>query len=121
MIRTRNFTLIELLITISIIAILAALLLPALNAAREKGYDISCRNNLRQIGHAVQMYADAYDGWLIPQTSKAVEEKKLSRADSTTASRNTCRAQPRPLFFFPPFLSLLLSRSLKSRSLALLL
>lgn len=74
MIRTRNFTLIELLITISIIAILAALLLPALNAAREKGYDISCRNNLRQIGHAVQMYADAYDGWLIPQTSKAVEE-----------------------------------------------
>ena len=56
-----------------------------------------------------------------PVPSRAVVEKKLSSADSTTASTNTRRAQPRPLFFFPPFLSLLLSRSLKSRSLALLL
>ena len=86
MIRTRNFTLIELLITISIIAILAALLLPALNAAREKGYDISCRNNLRQIGHAVQMYADAYDGWLIPQTSKAGGRMRTSGRFSLSGS-----------------------------------
>lgn len=74
MVRIKIFTLMELLITISIIALLAALLLPALNAAREKGYDISCKNNLRQLGHAVQMYTDAYDGWLIPQTSKALDE-----------------------------------------------
>ena len=51
-----KFTLIELLIVIAIIAILAAMLLPALQKARDKARDISCKNNLKQIGTLMHLY-----------------------------------------------------------------
>ena len=63
----KYFTLIELLIVISIIAILAGLLLPALNASRERARTISCTGNLRQIGMMFNNYAADYDGYTLPQ------------------------------------------------------
>ena len=68
-VKTRIFTLIELLIVIAIIAILAAMLLPALNKARETAYKISCANHLGSIGKAMLMYANDYQDYLPPYRS----------------------------------------------------
>lgn len=60
----RRFTLVELLVTIAVIAILASLLMPALNSARNKAQTIQCIGNLRNINTALISYADSSDGFV---------------------------------------------------------
>ena len=61
----RGFTLIELLVVVAIIAILAAMLLPALNRAREAAKAAACQQNLKNVAIAMQMYSSDYGGYLV--------------------------------------------------------
>jgi prepilin-type processing-associated H-X9-DG protein/prepilin-type N-terminal cleavage/methylation domain-containing protein len=61
-----GFTLVELLVVIAIISALVALLLPALNRARQAAQQISCASNLRQMGLAMSVYANVYDNAVMP-------------------------------------------------------
>ena len=72
-----KFTLIELLVVIAVIAILAGMLLPALNAARDKGRAISCVNNLKQQGIYFMQYADSSDGYYPAVNDKSRWSEKL--------------------------------------------
>ncbi len=65
--RNKNgFTLVELLVVIGIIAVLIAMLLPALGKARAQAKTVACQSNLRQVGTFLSMYANQWRGWIYP-------------------------------------------------------
>lgn len=61
----KKFTMLELLIVITIIVILASLLLPSLQKAKQRGQDLACRGNLKQMGLAAAVYTSDYNDWTV--------------------------------------------------------
>lgn len=83
-----GFTLLELLVVIAIIAILAGLLLPAVNRSKQKALSIRCVSNLRQLQIAWQMYADEFADACVPNTSRFVEGGDRGDPDTWAGENN---------------------------------
>lgn len=81
--RRTGFTLIELLVVIAIISILAAILFPVFAEARQKGRQTACLSNLRQIGMALQMYADEHEWY--PWSSFSVSNSAMPPVVTVTS------------------------------------
>ena len=91
-VKLHGFTLIELLVVIAIIAILAGMLLPALQQARERGRAASCANNFASVGKAGLMYNDDNKGFY-PMLYNAYDSKKSSRS-ALSGSKNSGKLAP---------------------------
>lgn len=76
--RRRGLSLFELLVSLSVIALLATLLLPALGQAQAKARGLVCRNNLRQWGVGLHLYAEGHDDWLPPEGTPSPTERSTN-------------------------------------------
>jgi prepilin-type N-terminal cleavage/methylation domain-containing protein len=83
---SRGFTLIELLVVVAIIAILAAMLLPALSRAKGKAQRITCANNLKQVGLSMRLWADNNEGKFPWQVEQSVGGGKPNGTDNAQVS-----------------------------------
>ncbi len=94
--RKRKFTLIELLVVIAIIAILAAILLPALSAARDKARKTNCVANLKELGLAINMYLNESKGSMLCWASDGSFEwyKNVGIRNNSTRTGYTCPVRP---------------------------
>ena len=117
-----RFTLIELLVVIAIIAILAAILLPSLQQARQRGIAANCVSNQKQLGSIIMQYMNDYDGYW-PRPKEAVSywwyglrfylpayKLTTSGTPSVNVSDRVLRKRTAPLFYCPavfqnPYLS----------------
>ena len=96
-----RFTLVELLIVISIIAILAALLLPALNKALEKGRQVRCLSNQKTIGQSCVLYAEDFNQMIWPNNTDLDMQNNLRRTRwKTLALHYQNKYLPTPQYFY---------------------
>ncbi|MCA9184910.1 MAG: type II secretion system protein [Pirellulaceae bacterium] len=77
-VRRRGFTIVELLVTIGIIGLLVALLMPAIHAAREAARRAQCQSQLRQVGIAMQHYVDVHKEFPLAAQLPSVTPEKPS-------------------------------------------